>query len=81
MAFGNNDKRNARNNLVVGPNLMAFGHNDKKTVHSKLVIQHNKVMKGVVACYNYGWQNDMMYAPNNHTTGHNIMIFAQNGMM
>ena len=48
MAFGNNDKKNARNKLVVGHNLIAFGHNDKKTVHSKLVIQHNKMMKGVM---------------------------------
>ena len=49
MAFGNNDKKNASNKLVVGHNYMAFEHNDKRTVHSKLVIQHNKMMKGVMA--------------------------------
>ena len=48
MAFGNNDRKNARNKLVVGHNLMAFGHNDKKNIHSKLVVQH-KMMKGVMA--------------------------------
>ena len=45
MTFEHNDKKNARNKLVVGHILMTFGHNDKKNVHSKLMIQHNTMVK------------------------------------
>ena len=79
MTFGHNDEKNARNKVVVGHNLKAFGHNEKKNANSKLMIQHNTMMMDdSIITFEY---NATMYAPIHHTTEHNIMIFAQSGIM